>query len=150
MLLVGAFILAGMSPLCAETPEELQPLLGEPVAAPKVLSSEQVQQIVDETFKTALGFELKDKKEISLKSGKNTVIFFAESYNSQKKIAFEWMGKSEYHDGKNNYSKTISPAEMKWIDHYQFDHTYIVVSYGINKESIQYDISKFIEFYTNR
>ncbi|NPV00823.1 MAG: hypothetical protein HPY53_05510 [Brevinematales bacterium] len=150
LLLIGAFILAGLSPLSAETPDDLQPLLGVQVVAPKILSSEQVQQIVNETFKNTLGFELKDKKAISLKSGKNTVIFFAESYNSQKKIAFEWMGKSEYHDGKNNYSKIISPAEMKWIDHYQFDHTYIVVSYGINMESIQYDISKFIDFYTNQ
>ncbi|OHD56471.1 MAG: hypothetical protein A2Y33_15195 [Spirochaetes bacterium GWF1_51_8] len=149
MLLVGAFLLAGVS-VSGAVDEDCKPLLGEPVAMPKPLTSEQVKAIVNETFKNTLGFELKDEKVISLKSGKNTVKFFAENYNSQKKIAFEWMGDSGYYDGKNEFSKLLSKDEMKWIDKYQFDQTFIIVSYGINQESIRYDIANFIKFYTNR
>jgi len=119
---------------------------GDVAMLPELKNKGEVMQIFKDLFKKKLPMNFKQDYQLKLKDKTGVIEFEADLYNSDAKIAVEWISASNYLKSEKS-SMILSSNETALIKAYEFDSTYIIVIPEIYQYEVEKTVKNFIDFY---
>ncbi|NPV00822.1 MAG: hypothetical protein HPY53_05505 [Brevinematales bacterium] len=141
-IILGVSILAGYNSVSAGGYAKD----GDVAMLPALKNKGEVMQIFKDLFKKKLPMNFKQDYQLKLKDKNSVIEFEADLYNSDAKIAVEWVSASNYTKNEKT-SMILTSDETALIKGYVFDSTYILVIPGIYEYEVKDTVKKFIDFY---
>lgn len=116
---------------------------------PAQISREEAVREMDEHFEKVLNITMRHDVRLNVRNGSTNISFVADGYNSEKKIAYEFI---IYGYTNAAPADILTDNEQKLIDGYKVGDTWIVTIRGsyYNAYELDTEFDRFFTIYTNR